>query len=177
MFAQHAIACVLCELLCLELFYVFFQHENRFRYKFFDIVQFSRSCWTWIILNISVSAGVFERLLVLFKGFVLRLQKSFFCLSAWRSHIVPHLRGFGKPFFKVFFAFFAFVYKNQFFAPDLPGFRAGLPILSYYKRAAVQALNRSLSSRQTKKQNVFSRISEMRSWFSFMQLPASCGSP
>ena len=38
-------------------------------------------------------------------------------------------------------------------------------------------MNRSLSSRQTKKQNVFSRISEMRSWFSFMQLPASCGSP
>ncbi|MBS6621178.1 MAG: hypothetical protein KH315_03280, partial [Faecalibacterium prausnitzii] len=33
-----------CELLCLELFNVFFQHENRFRYKFFDIVQFSRSC-------------------------------------------------------------------------------------------------------------------------------------
>ena len=28
----------------LELFTVFFQHENRFRYKFFDIVQFSRSC-------------------------------------------------------------------------------------------------------------------------------------
>jgi len=26
------------------LFNVFFQHENRFRYKFFDIVQFSRSC-------------------------------------------------------------------------------------------------------------------------------------
>ncbi|WP_207657332.1 hypothetical protein, partial [Faecalibacterium prausnitzii] len=25
-------------------FNVFFQHENRFRYKFFDIVQFSRSC-------------------------------------------------------------------------------------------------------------------------------------
>ena len=23
---------------------MFFQHENRFRYKFFDIVQFSRSC-------------------------------------------------------------------------------------------------------------------------------------
>ena len=44
LFAQHAITCVLCELLCLELFNVFFQHENRFRYKFFDIVQFSRSC-------------------------------------------------------------------------------------------------------------------------------------
>ena len=89
--------------------------------------------------SFSEQTGTFQRLLVLFKGFVLRLQKSFFCLSAWRSHIVPHLRGFGKPFFKVFFAFFAFVYKNQFFAPDLPGFRAGLPILSYYKRAAVQA--------------------------------------
>ena len=25
---------------------MFFQHENRFRYKFFDIVQFSRSCST-----------------------------------------------------------------------------------------------------------------------------------
>ena len=41
---SDTIACVLCELLCLELFNVFFQHENRFRYKFFDIVQFSRSC-------------------------------------------------------------------------------------------------------------------------------------
>ena len=156
-FAQHAIACVLCELLCLELFNVFFQHENRFRYKFFDIVQFSRSCapqpcgwrldyftteavfcqalffrgfwtfWTWIASCFSVLTGTFQRLLVLFKGFVLRLQKSFFCLSAWRSHIVPHSRGFGKPFFKVFCAFFAFVYRSQFFAPNFRVFRAGLP--------------------------------------------------
>ena len=29
----------------------------------------------------------------------------------------------------------------------------------------LKTMNRSLSSRQTKKQNVFSRISEMRSWF------------
>ena len=32
----------------------------------------------------------FQRLLVLFKGFPLRLWKSFFCLSAWRSSIIPH---------------------------------------------------------------------------------------
>ena len=34
----------------------------------------------------------FQRLLVLFKGFLLRLWKSFFCLSAWRSSIIPHPR-------------------------------------------------------------------------------------
>ena len=32
----------------------------------------------------------FQRPLVLFKGFLLGLQKSFFCLSAWRSSIIPH---------------------------------------------------------------------------------------
>lgn len=35
-------------------------------------------------------------------------------------------------------------------------------------------MNRSLSIRQTKKQKVFSRTSSQRSWFSFMQHPASC---
>ena len=39
-FAQHAIACVLCELLCLELFNVFFQHENRFRSSFSILFNF-----------------------------------------------------------------------------------------------------------------------------------------
>ena len=34
----------------------------------------------------------FQRLLVLFKGFLLWLRKSFFCLSAWRSSIIPHPR-------------------------------------------------------------------------------------
>ena len=72
MFAQHAIACVLCELLCLELFNVFFQHENRFRYKFFDIVQLSRSCapqpyrlTTWLFYHRSgfLSSFIFSRLL------------------------------------------------------------------------------------------------------------------
>ena len=37
-------------------------------------------------------------------------------------------------------------------------------------------VNRSLSSRQMKKQKSFStRVSEMGSWFSFKQLPVSCG--
>ena len=37
--------------------------------------------------SFSEQTGTFERSLVLFKGFVL---KSFFCLSAWRSSIIPH---------------------------------------------------------------------------------------
>ena len=78
---------------------MFFQHENRFRYKFFDIVQFSRSCapqptgwrldyfitevifcqalffeafrtfWTWIASDFSELTGIFQRLLVLFSCF------------------------------------------------------------------------------------------------------------
>ena len=82
--------------------------------------------WTWIILNISVSAGVFERLLVLFKGFVLRLQKSFFCLSAWRSNIIPHLPPSVNTFrqvFSVFFAIHSGVRKSTRF--ECPPFRAG----------------------------------------------------
>ena len=40
--------------------------------------------------SFSEQTGTFQRLLVLFKGFLLRLRKSFFCLSAWRSSIIPH---------------------------------------------------------------------------------------
>ena len=42
--------------------------------------------------SFSVLTGTFERSLVLFKGFLLSFQKSFFCLSAWRSSIIPHHR-------------------------------------------------------------------------------------
>ena len=154
-FAQHAIACVLCELLCLELFNVFsntkigsvtsfsilfnFQGPVRLSLaaddliilpqKWFFVKLFFRgfwTFWTWIILNISVSAGVFERLLVLFKGFVLRLQKSFFCLSAWRSSIIPHLPPSVNTFWQVFSMFFANhsgVRKSSSF--ECPPFRAG----------------------------------------------------
>ena len=40
--------------------------------------------------SFSVLTGTFERSLVLFKSFLLSFQKSFFCLSAWRSSIIPH---------------------------------------------------------------------------------------
>ena len=72
--------------------------------------------------SFSEQTGTFERSLVLFKGFVLSLKKSFFSLSAWRSHIVPHSRGFGKLFFKVFRLFSLFVYNSQFFVSNRPGF-------------------------------------------------------
>jgi hypothetical protein len=43
-FTQHAIACVLYELLCLELFYKYSYLRNKVPLQVFDIVQFSRSC-------------------------------------------------------------------------------------------------------------------------------------
>ena len=41
-------------------------------------------------VHCSRNRKTFQRLLVLFKGFLLWLRKSFFCLSAWRSSIIPH---------------------------------------------------------------------------------------
>ena len=116
---------------------MFFQHENRFRYKFFDIVQFSRSCSasakrltaclfyhrsdflsssffrsffvsyrTWSVLCFSVLAGTFGRLLVLFALLPAGTQKSFFCLSAWRSSIIPYAGPDVNTFLQVFSSFF-----------------------------------------------------------------------
>ena len=55
----------------------------------------------------------FQRLLVLFKGFLLRLWKSFFCLSAWRSSIIPHPRLLVNTFCQIFSFFFACTPKQQ----------------------------------------------------------------
>ena len=63
--------------------------------------------WTWIASCFSVLTGTFQRLLVLFKGFVLRFQKSFFCLSAWRSSIIPHPGALVNTFWHLFSNFFA----------------------------------------------------------------------
>ena len=133
---------------------MFFQHDNRFRYKFFDIVQFSRSCerlsqaadslvilpqkWFFVklyffevfrflpnlehLVSLSHSCRTFSRLLVLFASLLAETRKSFFCLSAWRSSIIPHHRPLCKPFLQVFCPFFAFALFHQFFAPFQPVF-------------------------------------------------------
>jgi len=75
--------------------------------KFCELKSFS---------SFSVLTGTFERSLVLFKGFLLGLQKSFFCLSAWRSHIVPYRNHFCKPFLHFFRLFLRFVNYRQFSA-------------------------------------------------------------
>ena len=49
----------------------------------------------------------------------LGLQKSFFCLSAWRSSIIPYTRPFGNPFFQLFCPFFSVRPFYQFFAWNL----------------------------------------------------------
>ena len=69
--------------------------------------------------SFSEQTGTFERSLVLFKGFVLNLKKSFFCLSAWRSSIIPYTRPFGNPFFQLFCPFFSVRPFYQFFARNL----------------------------------------------------------
>ena len=75
--------------------------------KFYELKSFS---------SFSVLTGTFERSLVLFKGFLLSFQKSFFCLSAWRSHIVPYRNRFCKPFLHFFRLFLRFVNYRQFSA-------------------------------------------------------------
>ena len=141
MFAQHAIACVLCELL-LELFLVFFQTLKRFLTSFSILFNFQgpvapqpfgwrpvycttevvfcqalffRSCWTfwtWNAQEVSQNKlELFQRLLVLFKGFLLWLRKSFFCLSAWRSSIIPHTGPLVNTFLLLFSSFFAFIWN------------------------------------------------------------------
>ena len=123
---------------CLELFTVFFQHENRFRYKFFDIVQFSRSCapqptgWqlNYFITEVIFCQALFSKrfehfelgplqvsrnkpeLLGVYWFFSLAsqlgLQKSFFCLSAWRSSIIPYTGVDVNTFLQVFSRKFEF---------------------------------------------------------------------
>ena len=56
--------------------------------------------------SFSEQTGTFQRLLVLFKGFLLGLRKSFFCLSAWRSSIIPHPRLLVNTFWQIFSSFF-----------------------------------------------------------------------
>ena len=67
--------------------------------------------WTWMFQNLSNLFGISQRLLVLFKGFSLRLWKSFFCLSTWRSSIIPHTRTFVNTFLLLFSSFFAFIWN------------------------------------------------------------------
>ena len=68
--------------------------QKRFFVKRFFVKHFFEKLLNFSELksfsSFSVLTGTFERSLVLFKGFPLGLQKSFFCLSAWRSSIIPH---------------------------------------------------------------------------------------
>jgi len=63
--------------------------QKRFFVKHF-FEKLLKFCELKSLSSFSVLTGTFERSLVLFKGFLLSFQKSFFCLSAWRSSIIPH---------------------------------------------------------------------------------------
>ena len=73
--------------------------------KFCELKSFS---------SFSVLTGTFERSLVLFKGFLLGLQKSFFCLSAWRSSIIPYPWASVNTFLHLFWVFFYISQKECF---------------------------------------------------------------
>ncbi|RGB93618.1 ATP-binding protein, partial [Faecalibacterium prausnitzii] len=78
--------------------------------------KFFVSYRTWSVLGFSALAGTFGRLLVLFALLPAGTQKSFFCLSAWRSSIIPYAGPLCKPFLHFFRLFLHFVYISQFFA-------------------------------------------------------------
>ena len=63
--------------------------------------------------SFSEQTGTFQRLLVLFKGFLLSFQKSFFCLSAWRSSIIPYTGPDVNTFLQVFSGFFFFLQNSS----------------------------------------------------------------
>ena len=84
--------------------------------------EFFVSYRTWSVLGFSALAGTFGRLLVLFALLPAGTQKSFFCLSAWRSSIIPYAGPLCKPFLQVFCSFFAFGLFLQFFSPFYPVF-------------------------------------------------------
>ena len=74
---------------------------------FFRSFSWFRSLWrTWSVLGFSALAGTFGRLLVLFALLPAGTQKSFFCLSAWRSSIIPYAGPDVNTFFASFFRFF-----------------------------------------------------------------------
>ena len=52
--------------------------------------KFFVSYRTWSVLGFSALAGTFGRLLVLFALLPAETWKSFFCLGAWRSSIIPY---------------------------------------------------------------------------------------
>ena len=84
--------------------WLFYHRSDFLSSSFFEAVELSE---LGASRNLSNLFGVPWRLLVLFFGFSLGLQKSFFCLSAWRSSIIPHARPFSNPFFQLFCSLFS----------------------------------------------------------------------
>ena len=67
--------------------------------------KFFVSYRTWSVLGFSALAGTLGRLLVLFALLPAGTQKSFFCLSAWRSNIIPYAGPDVNTFLQVFQVF------------------------------------------------------------------------
>ena len=84
--------------------------QKRFFVKlyFFEVFRFLPNLER--LESLSHSCRTFSRLLVLFALLLAGTQKSFFCLSAWRSSIIPYAGPLCKPFLHFFRLFLRFVY-------------------------------------------------------------------
>ena len=81
--------------------------QKRFFVKlyFFEVFRFLPNLEH--LESLSHSCRTFSRLLVLFALLLAETRKSFFCLSAWRSSIIPHHRPDVNTFLLLFSSFFA----------------------------------------------------------------------
>ena len=85
--------------------------------------------------SLSHSCRTFSRLLVLFALLLAETRKSFFCLSAWRSSIIPHHRPDVNTFLLLFSSFFALT-EIGFILLHFSG-RDSLSVIMYYIKGKV----------------------------------------
>ena len=111
----------------------FSKHENRFRYKFFDIVQFSRSCapqprgWQLIyfITFVISCQALFWKIFEIHFWFcrIFTFERPFWSFAshrmfAWQLCILAQLPAKSKSFFQFFLCFSSFRLFVQFFRSE-----------------------------------------------------------
>ena len=97
--------------------------QKRFFVKlyFFEVFRFLPNLEH--LESLSHSCRTFSRLLVLFASLLAETRKSFFCLIAWRSNIIPHHRPDVNTFLLLFSSFFFSLQKSSPGRPPTPPLR------------------------------------------------------
>ena len=132
--------CSIFKVLCasaLRLTTLLFYHRSGFLSSFIfsrllNVLNLDASKFLGADRNFSASIGSFQRLRAEASEVILLSQRLALTYSTTFKRV-------WQAFFQSFLRFFRICIQEPVFCSKLPGFRAGLPILSYYKRAAVQA--------------------------------------